>query len=400
MVAFHRRRRSAAASTPAPPDFLRPAVLAAEVEIHERDREKLVLDGADAVVRRAISREIHPPVVEQRGGGHPRAARARVLVRVRRLERRADLLQQSARAAVILELLRRFPGDVHSAVTRREVAREPPPLIGRGERLRDVGRPRRQDQAGDQTFAVQVPHAAVEPLEIGNAGRVRRRIRGFATCAQHKAAQVIELLRGAGVGHLAEARLVQGREPELGGAHPEMRLVEPGRTALGVCPMMQVGRPDESRRVRCRRGERAGFVIPRGDVAGDVIVPGPRLGRREPDLHAPPTIPIAGHRVGALARRPELDPQVHRHVRVRVRRGIPFSELEYHIARRVRRRVVAWLRGRHLRPQSEGDERRKHPAQSDAHDLSLLCGCAITPAAGPAGRRGPLPAERQACGSA
>src|ERR1035441_3287687 len=59
----------------------------------------------------------------------------------------------------------------------------------------------------------------------------------------------------ARIGHRAQPGVVLEGEAHLARTHPEVRLIEPARVALGVHPVMHVLRMDEPRRWRRRRRE-------------------------------------------------------------------------------------------------------------------------------------------------
>ena len=353
--------------------FARPAILAREFLVHEGHAIKLVLDGADLIVGRPIGGEVHPAIVQQRGRGDARAAGSRMPVGVGLLHGHADLLEQRAAVRFVLELRGGLPGDVHGGIARHQVVRETPPLIGAGEGPGQRGRARGKDQVRQKPFAVEIAYAAVEPLKVSRIGRIGSGKGGLGFFAQNQASQMVEFLGGAGLGHGAEAGLVERGEAHLGGAHPQVRHVQAARVALGVSPMVQVGGADEAGRFRCRRGECAGLLVPFGDVADDVVIPIAGLDGGETHHHAAAAIPVARHGEGAMARRAEFHPQIDAHVGRGMRGRVLLAQFEDQIAGSVDRRIGARrCRRRRLRPHGPGRKRGEQEGQSCAHAPSVL----------------------------
>src|SRR5438552_9907757 len=103
---------------------------------------------------------------------------------------------------------------------------------------------------------------------------------------------MIELLCGARIDDGAEGCVIHKREAKLGGAHPQVSLVEPRGVLFRVRPMMHVGRPDEPGRWRGSRGKVSSLTVPGSHVAGQAVIPTAGFGGREAQHDAPPAVPI------------------------------------------------------------------------------------------------------------
>ena len=234
------------------------------------------------------------------------------------LEQRADFLQQRAAVGVLFELLHALPGDVHGGVAGHHVAHIALALLPLGKELREVVGVAGQDEVGDDALGVHVADALVEGAEVGGVGAVGRGegARG-GVGVEHQAADVVELLAGAGIDEGAEDVLVEREEAVAGIAHPEVRLV-----VLRPGPVVDVAGMDEAGSLGGGGGEGAGFAVKAAEVAGDTVDPFAGLGGREAHDHAAAAVPEGGHEQGLEARRTELDVEAHGEVGVGVRGGV------------------------------------------------------------------------------